>query len=136
MDFEEYLKDENLSTKTENELEPVSSELDLRAQYITPLFIQSMRDRLPDWSEDHLKRQIRLFHRTIPDYPEVLEILEGELHKRNLNTLLRHIRRDSSADLQKLLERYGHEPDFREVIETEIEIRGGALRLYDASGET
>lgn len=110
--------------------------MDLREYYITPEYLERMGNRARQWSENHIKRQLTLFRRTIPDYPEVLEILEGELHMRNLNALHRHARKVPVEKLDELLGKYGEEPDYREIIEAEIAIRGGARKLHDSSGET
>ena len=120
--------------KTEKDLEPTTEEL--REFYITPVYIDIMTRRASFWSTEHLKKQILLFSRTIPDYPEVIELLEGELHKRNLNKLLRHIRSNPNIDLKALLNKYGGEPDYHEIIMTELEIRKGVKHLFDSSGET
>ncbi len=132
--FEET-SEENLSTRREHELEAVVG-MDLRAEYITPFYLEVMQTRVREWPEPYIKHQLALFRRTIPDYPEVHELLDGELHRRNLNRLYRHIRRAPQEELRRLLEKYGAEPDFREVIETELELRSGASHLTDASGET
>jgi len=131
---ENSLETEELSARREHELERTEEEL--REFYITPLYLETMRTRASRWSPEHIKSQLQLFRRTIPDYPEVLELLEGELHKRNLNDLRRHARKSLNEQLPALLQKYGAEPDYREVIETEMEIRKGVKRLYDASGET
>ena len=126
--------DEELSTTRESELGPAGE--GLREHYITPLYLDEMTARLPDWSTEHIVSQAKIFRRTLGDYPEVLELLEGELHRRNLNKLRAHIRKSSTPELDTLLEKYGREPDYHEMITTEIEIRGGATHLHDASGET
>ncbi len=118
------------------QLTPASADEDLREFYITPLYLETMGSRVKEWTDEHIKNQIRLFRRTIGDYPEVLELLEGELHKRHLNTLYRHIKKSPNSVLEQLLEKLGDEPDYREIIETELEIRGGAKHLHDSSGET
>lgn len=126
---------EQLSLLREEDLGPHTGE-DLREFYITPFFIETMAARARQWNDDHLRRQLGLFRRTIADYPEVLETLEGELHRRNLNKLYRHARRLPPEQLKALLAKYSGEPDFKEVIETEIELRKGVTHLHDASGET
>ena len=124
-----------LSTLTEAELVPVEG-IDLRQEYITPFYLETMQGRVRDWAEEQIRKQLILFKRTLPGYPEVLELLEGELHRRNLNRLYRHARGCSPEDLRALIKKYGSEPDFREVLETELELRSGATHLADASGET
>ena len=107
---------------------------DLREYYITPDYLATMRSRSREWSDDFIREQHQLFRGTIvAEYPEVLEVLEGELHRRNLNRLHRSIRRKSADELQALREKYRAEPDYVEVIDTELEIRGGARRLVDRS---
>lgn len=125
---------EETTGRSEKDLQPHRAE-DLRDYYITPLYLQTMAKRVRDWSTEYIKKQIALFRRTIPDYPEVFEILVDELHKRHLNQLLRHIRKSPASDLKALLEKYGEEPDYREIIMTEMEIRNGAKRLHDASSD-
>ena len=128
-------EDEQLSTRTEADLVSVEG-LDLRQEYITPFYLETMQGRVRDWPEDQIRRQLALFRRTLPGYPEVLELLDGELHRRNLNRLYRHARRAAVEELRGMLKKYGAEPDFREVLETELELRSGATHLLDASGET
>ena len=112
----------------------------LRDFYITPLYLETMRYRSRYWTKEFIKTQLFYFKQTIPDYPEVHEILENELHTRDLNHLRKNTRRLSNADIEKLLKqskhkKYEHNPDYREVIQTEIEIRSGAKRLKDFSGD-
>lgn len=116
------------------QLTPASPEdEDLREFYITPLYLQTMRDRVRDWDDEFIQHQYRLFHKTIRDYPEVLELLEGELHRRHLNRLRKSIRGRPEAELRELMKRNAREPDYVEVIQTELEIRQGFARLTDAS---
>ena len=126
--------EEELSARREAEL--TQTEEDLREFYVTPLYLQTMAGRARLWSREHIQYQLQLFRRTMPNYPEVLEILEGELHRRNLNKLRSFARGGSAGQLRSLLRKYGQEPDYREVIETEMEIRKGVRRLHDSSGET
>ena len=116
-----------------------NTEEDLREFFITPEYLQRLRERARDWDEPTIQIQLRLFHRTIPGYPEVMFILEGELHTRSLNQLRRTIRRWPAERIEELRRKLEAEPqreDHVEVIQTELEIRGGAQRLFDASGET
>ena len=106
---------------------------DLRKFYITPLYLQLMRQRSRYWTEEFIKKQLFYFKQTIPDYPEVHEVLENELHVRNLNHLRKEARVRPLAELKKLLAKYKHEPDYCEVLQTEIEIRSGNKELKDLS---
>lgn len=96
---------------------------DLREHYITPLYLSTMALRARDWSEDFIRSQIEEFKRSIPDYPEVFEVLEAELHSRRLNRVHAEVRRASSADLPVLLGRHKNDADVAEIIGTEIELR-------------
>ncbi len=112
---------------------------DLREFYITPEYLGRLRERARQWDEKTVQVQASLFQRTIPDYPEVTLILESELHTRSLNQLRRLIRRWPVGRVQELRAKLSAETgreDHLEVIQTELEIRGGACRLFDASGET
>lgn len=116
-----------------------NQEEDLREFYITPEYLARLRERARAWDEPTIQIQLRLFHRTIPGYPEVMHILEGELHTRSLNQLRRSIRRWPVPRIEELRQKLESDPareDHVEVIQTELEIRGGARRLFDASGET
>ncbi|MCB1169352.1 MAG: hypothetical protein KDK25_03410 [Leptospiraceae bacterium] len=104
---------------------------DLRQYYITPTYLEVMRNRARYWSEDFIQAQLSQFRHTIPDYPEVLELLEGEIHRRRLNTLKARIRRLKNPELEAMKEQQS-DPDAREVIETEILIRQGTRRLPDS----
>lgn len=113
-----------------------SSAEDLREFYITPDYLKELKRRARVWEDAEIREQLLYFKTTIPDYPEVHEALEGELHRRKLNKLRRHARRlRGEGQLKALLEKYGAEPDYREVIETELQIRRGANRLYDPESD-
>lgn len=108
---------------------------DLRVYYITPAYLAMMRERAREWTDEFIREQHRLFRSTVvAGYPEVLDLLEMELHRRNLNRLHKGIRRKPDAELQALRKRYAAEPDYVEVIDTELEIRKGVHRLVDRSG--
>ncbi len=96
---------------------------DLRQHYITPLYLSTMALRARDWSEEFIRFQIEEFQRSIPDYPEVVEVLEAELHSRRLNQVHDEIRRASSADLPRLMEKHKSDTDVAEIIGTEMELR-------------
>ncbi|MCB1325953.1 MAG: hypothetical protein H7A21_02140 [Spirochaetales bacterium] len=115
----------------ERSLKPHESGEDLRVFYITPHYLAQMRARAREWSPDFIKYQIECFRFTIKDYPEVLEILEGELHRRELNAIQRSVRRMSVAEIKKQLQQFSDRPDHAEVLRTELEIRSGASRLRD-----
>ena len=120
-------------------LSPAELEEDLREFYITPEYLARLKERAREWDEKTLQAQLRLFQRTIADYPEVLQILDVELHTRSLNHLRRTIRRWPDGRIQQLQHKFRDEPnreDHLEVIQTELEIRGGVTRLFDSSGET
>lgn len=104
---------------------------DLREYYITPAYLDSMRSRAREWPANFIKEQLQNFKSSIPDYPEVHHLLEGEMHRRNLNQLLRYIRHNPRLNLKPLLEKYKSEPDYIELIHTEMEIRSGVQRLTD-----
>ncbi|RMG58770.1 MAG: hypothetical protein D6722_23195, partial [Bacteroidetes bacterium] len=99
--------------------------------YITPEYLSRMKARARHWSTEFLKTQARLFRKTLPDYPELTDLIEAELHRRNLNLLLRSIRKKPDASLPALLQKYRNVPDYAEVIRTEMEIRSGKARLSD-----
>ena len=107
---------------------------DLREYYITPTYLAIMKDRARDWSDEFIREQHRIFRGTaVADYPEVLDLLESELHRRNLNRLRKGIRGKAEKEILALREKYSSEADYVEVIDTELEIRGGAHRLVDRS---
>lgn len=110
---------------------PAAESEDLRQYYITPEYLAQMRLRAREWSDDFIQLQMNYFRRTIPDYPEVAEILEGELYARTLNRLHRAARTRSIADVKALLKKYGAQADYREILEAELEIRSGVKRLTD-----
>lgn len=105
---------------------------DLREQFITPLYLQTMEQRARIWSSEFIQQQLSQFLQTIPDYPEVLEILEGELHRRKLNEIRKKARKLRTAELNQLMKSLT-DPDQIEVVETEIQIRRGVVSLPDAS---
>ncbi|MCB1309917.1 MAG: hypothetical protein KDK30_17135 [Leptospiraceae bacterium] len=109
---------------------------ELREFYITPVYLQILRDRVSEWTAEFIQNQLQLFRGTIPDYPEVLEILEGELYRRQLNQFHRQARRLTREQLLAVQKKYAHEQyaDFREIARTELEIRAGVNRLKDDSG--
>lgn len=110
---------------------PAAGSEDLRQYYITPEYLAQMRRRAREWTDDFLQLQMNYFRRTIPDYPEVAEILEGELYARTLNRLHRAARTRSLAEVKAMLQKYGGQADYREILEAELEIRSGAKRLTD-----
>lgn len=105
---------------------------DLREYYITPVYLQTMEQRAKFWSADFIRIQLQQFLETIPDYPEVLEILEGELHRRKLNEIKKKARRLTSKELKDWIRKL-EDPDHIEVAETELQIRQGVSSLPDAS---
>lgn len=109
----------------------MSQSEDLREFYITPDYLSVMTRRIKSWNKESILGQLHLFRKTIPDYPEVMDILEAELHKRDLNKLVRYIKKKPVSELQSLLKKYKNTPDFKEVIDTELEIRSGVPRLFE-----
>lgn len=103
---------------------------DLREHYITPLYLSTMAVRARDWTEEFIKEQIAEFKRTIPEYPEVFEVLEAELYSRRLNVVHAEVRRAPSAALPALLAKHKGDADIAEIISTEIELR----RLREGRG--
>ncbi|MEQ9363201.1 MAG: hypothetical protein RIF32_03105 [Leptospirales bacterium] len=113
---------------------PQAEPQDLREYYITPTYLAVLKDRARDWTDEFIREQHRLFRGTVvADYPEVLDLLESELHRRDLNRLRKGIRGKAETDILSLREKYAAEADYVEVIDTELEIRGGARRLKDSS---
>jgi len=104
---------------------------DLRQYYITPTYLEVMRSRARDWSDDFIQAQLKQFRNSIPDYPEVHELLEGEMHRRRLNRIKARIKKANTSDLQSLKDGQ-RDPDVLEVIETELLIRQGVKRLPDS----
>ncbi len=104
---------------------------DLREYYITPDYLAQMRRRAREWTDEFLQLQMSYFRRTIPEYPEVAEALEGELYARTLNRLHRAARSRSLVEVKAMLKKYGAQPDYREILEAELEIRSGVRRLTD-----
>jgi len=96
---------------------------DLREFYITPFYLETMRNRARQWSSAFIQEQMELFHKTISDYPEVHEVLEGELYRRELETLRKETRRLSINELKKISGKYPSESDHAEIIRVEIKLR-------------
>lgn len=91
-----------------------------------------MASRARHWSERFIIEQIEQFRRTIPDYPEVVDLLEGELHRRRLNALRKELRSLDKDELQRRLRLMQRDykakaitQDELEVVETEWRIRNG-----------
>ncbi len=104
---------------------------DLREFYITPLYLETLSLRSRQWDHRLIQEQIRLFRENHPDYPELVQILEEELHRRRLNLLHSNLRKAEEGELGRYLAKYGSEPDFREMIQVELEIRRGVRQLHD-----
>lgn len=97
-----------------------------------------MEGRAREWDAAFIRRQISAFAAAHPDYPELVETLEGELHRRRLNALMKEVRSLSVADLEAKL-RQGR-IDFRadrlsgdelEVIETWWRVKTGKVLRDD-----
>lgn len=124
----------NTANARANRAEQAAEPEDLREFYITPTYLAIMKDRAREWSDEFIREQHRIFRGTaVADYPEVLDLLESELHRRNLNRLRKGIRGKAEKEILALREKYASEADYVEVIDTELEIRGGAHRLVDRS---
>ncbi|MEQ8350454.1 MAG: hypothetical protein RH862_03165 [Leptospiraceae bacterium] len=104
---------------------------DLRQYYITPTYLEVMRKRARHWSDEFVLAQLQEFKSSIPDYPEVHELLEGEMHARKLNRAKKEIKRKKSDEL-KTLRKSQKDPDIQEIIDTELLIRDGVRRLPDS----
>ena len=103
---------------------------DLREFYITPLYLERLEQRARIWSEEFIEEQSRLFMQSHPDYPELVEILNGELKRRHINRMIESIKQSSKEQLHEL-ERTTLDPELLEVIRASIEIRAGAARVFD-----
>ena len=104
--------------------------MNLREFYITPAYLKRMEMRARSWTEAFITGQIDEFRVTIPDYPEVIELLEAELHRRRLNGLKTKVRRLAGNELvhflesmQDLFRKGGISQDELEVVETEWKVR-------------
>lgn len=107
--------------------------MNLREFYITPDYLRRMALRARQWTDDFIAGQIEQFQRTIPDYPEVVELLENELHRRRLNRLGRELRGLPLKELHRRLVSMKQDfaagritQDELEVMETEWKIRTGS----------
>ena len=112
--------------------EPEESE-DLREYYITPLYLEVLKRRIASWNPELVKEQLRLFQENLSDYPELLEVLEGELYRRELNEIRIRARRSPTKDLKKIMSQYGKDADKKEIVMTELLIREGQKRLPEQS---
>ncbi|MBW7857335.1 MAG: hypothetical protein H3C43_03310 [Leptonema sp. (in: Bacteria)] len=104
--------------------------MDLREFYITPTFLKVMANRAKSWSSKFIQDQIDQFQVTIPDYPEVVELLEAELHRRSLNQLKQKLKNQTIQQLKQtvinLQKQYNDgqvSQDELEVAETEWRVR-------------
>lgn len=100
-----------------------SQKEDLREFYITPQYLKIMDLRSKNWSDQFIKDQIAMFSKTIPDYPEVLELLEGELYRRELEELRKKIKLLSKEEIIRLSGQFEKDSDFRELIQVELDLR-------------
>lgn len=104
---------------------------DLREFYITPMYLETMAKRARAWSHEFIQDQMDAFQRNHPDYPELSGILEAELYRRDLNRFRLLLKKKSSGDLRGFLEQKNPSEDYREMIEIELAIRGGARHLVE-----
>ncbi|MBI3395693.1 MAG: hypothetical protein HY042_07660 [Spirochaetia bacterium] len=104
-------------------MQPEAVKENLREHYITPAYLELMGKRARDWTEEFIRDQIQEFKRTIPEYPEVCEVLEGELYARSLNDLHQRVRRASADELSRFLSSPALDPDKAEIARTELELR-------------
>ncbi|MCB1165885.1 MAG: hypothetical protein KDK37_13090 [Leptospiraceae bacterium] len=109
----------------------IDSAEDLRQYYITPMYLETMRQRAMQWTDEFIELQMQQFRTEHPTYPELQELLEGELHRRRLNQIKRKARSLKTPDLESALKKQT-DPDSREVIQTELLIRQGMRRLPDS----
>lgn len=89
-----------------------------------------MASRAKHWSSKFIQDQIAEFRQTISDYPEVIELLEAELHRRILNDLKSRLKteplqqlKQSVVNLQKQYKQGQISSDELEVAETEWRVR-------------
>lgn len=105
--------------------------MDLREYYITPMFLENLKNRARKWTEEFIEEQMRWFEKTIPDYPEVNQILESELHRRDLNRLHKSLREKSTEEIESILRQVEEGSDSEEVLKTELQLRNGVKRLSE-----
>ncbi|MDH5654455.1 MAG: hypothetical protein OEZ34_00985 [Spirochaetia bacterium] len=93
---------------------------DLREFFITPAYLEAMKSRSRKWDSSLIREQIQLFRKTISDYPEVIEILENELYRRELEALRKEIQKKRENEIQRLYMDYDKDSDFAEIIRIEL----------------
>ena len=104
--------------------------------YITPEYLERMRQRAFEWSDSFLQVQSGLFKKSIPECTEVQSVLKAELHRRKLNRFRQEIKKRPLEKLEQSLKSCQSEPDLCEMLHSEIEIRKGTDRLSGAEGES
>jgi len=104
---------------------------DLRESFITEQYLELMKQRSRQWSVAEIHEQLKYFKYTIPDYPEVLEILEGEIFARELNQVVQSVKKLPLDRLHQLARKYKDQEEILEIIEASIAIRQGARRLQE-----
>ena len=126
--------------KMKNSLRNKEAELlekkEFYSYYMTPNYLERMRQRAFEWSDSFLQVQSGLFKKSIPECTEVQSILKAELHRRKLNRFRKDIKKRPLEKLEQSLKSCQSEPDFCEMLHSEIEIRKGAERLSGAGGES
>lgn len=96
---------------------------DLREFYITPVYLTTMEKRSKNWSDQFISEQITLFKHSIAEYPEVIELLEGELYRRELEAFRKKIKLHNTEELKRLKTTVDAESDFAELIHVEMDFR-------------
>lgn len=104
-------------------------EEDLREYYITPEFLERMTSRAKEWDPVMIHEQIEIFRKTLPEYPELVNLLSDELYRRDLMTFYRKVRQASTKRLRDALQKLAPGSDKREMISIEISLRNGERRL-------
>jgi hypothetical protein len=103
--------------------------VNLREFYITPEYLKLMESRARHWSERFIQDQIEQFRRTIPDYPEVVELLENELHRRRLNALRMQLRSLKKEELRERLKAMQRQYEAGAITQDELEVAETEWRI-------
>jgi hypothetical protein len=103
--------------------------VNLREYYITPEYLKLMASRARQWSERFIAEQMEQFRRTIPDYPEVVDLLEGELHRRRLNALRKELRLLNKDELQGRLQLMQRDFAAKAITQDELEVAETEWRI-------
>ncbi len=103
----------------------------LREFYITPQWLTLLAERSREWDDALLKEQLSYFKKTLPDYPELHQVFEEELHIRLLNRVNKKARSMNTKAIQNEIQKRDPDDDIVEVLRTELEIRSGKERLSE-----